>query len=182
MRRDAEGYLQHRQEGQNGRRKGANRHRQCANCTQLILSIITNFKSSRWKESSSGNEKDHATNGGRRRRRKAFIISPVLADGRVANTITGRQLRECLRNWQSPPDPSTNHKIACESQHERTTKWFCQGSVFEEWKCGRIPVVDPRETYVPHTLDSVGDLIVCSVCSGLWKEHPMVSTPPLSQH
>ena len=41
---------------------------------------------------------------------------------------------------------------------------------------GRFPAVDPREAYVPLTLNSVGDLNDCLLCSGLWKEHFMVST------
>ncbi|KAN0133572.1 hypothetical protein V8E53_008740 [Lactarius tabidus] len=45
-----------------------------------------------------------------------------------------RQLRESLRKWQSPPDPSINHNIACNLQHEGTAEWFCGGSTFEEWK------------------------------------------------
>ncbi|KAH9046347.1 hypothetical protein EDB83DRAFT_2317680 [Lactarius deliciosus] len=48
--------------------------------------------------------------------------------------VERRQLRESLRDWQSPPDPSTNHVIASDCQHERTTEWFCKGNIFEEWK------------------------------------------------
>ncbi|KAH9173158.1 hypothetical protein EDB89DRAFT_2242373 [Lactarius sanguifluus] len=44
-----------------------------------------------------------------------------------------RQLRESLRRWQSPSDPSTNHNIACSLQHEGTAEWFCGGNIFEEW-------------------------------------------------
>jgi hypothetical protein len=59
---------------------------------------------------------------------------PVFTDGRVSNTTTGHGSRERLRKWRSPPDPSTSHNIACECQHEGTTKWFCQGGSFEKWK------------------------------------------------
>ncbi|KAH9051127.1 hypothetical protein EDB83DRAFT_2398055 [Lactarius deliciosus] len=44
-----------------------------------------------------------------------------------------RQLRESLRRWQSPSDPSTNHNIACSLQHEGSAEWFCDGNIFEEW-------------------------------------------------
>ncbi|KAH9040405.1 hypothetical protein EDB85DRAFT_135784 [Lactarius pseudohatsudake] len=44
------------------------------------------------------------------------------------------QLRDSLKKWQSPSDPSTNHNIACGRQHGGTIGWFCQGSVFGEWK------------------------------------------------
>ena len=74
-------------------------------------------------------------------RRTAYILDDeksslsVVFDSRQAsNIITGAKLRERLRKWQSPPDPSTSHNIACECQHEGTAKWFYQGSVFEEWK------------------------------------------------
>ena len=43
-------------------------------------------------------------------------------------------LRESLRNWQSPPDPSRNHNIASDLQYEGTARWFCRGKKFEEWK------------------------------------------------
>ncbi|KAH9051145.1 hypothetical protein EDB83DRAFT_2316917 [Lactarius deliciosus] len=43
------------------------------------------------------------------------------------------QLRESLRRWQSPSDPSTNQNIACNLQHEGTAEWFSDGNIFEEW-------------------------------------------------
>jgi hypothetical protein len=53
----------------------------------------------------------------------------------VDSTIhPGNQLRQDLRNWLSPPDPSTNHNIACNAHHEGTASWFSQGSIFGEWK------------------------------------------------
>jgi hypothetical protein len=48
--------------------------------------------------------------------------------------LTESQLREKLRKWLSPPDPSTNHNIARKAHHEGTASWFFQGSIFEEWK------------------------------------------------
>jgi len=36
--------------------------------------------------------------------------------------------------WLTPPDPSTNHNIACEAHHNGTAQWFIQGSTFSEWK------------------------------------------------
>jgi len=43
------------------------------------------------------------------------------------------QLRE-IHKWLSPPDPSTNHNIACETHLKRTASWFVQGNTFREWK------------------------------------------------
>ena len=48
--------------------------------------------------------------------------------------ITGNQLRESLRKWQSPSDPSTNHNIAGGRQHEGTAEWFVESDKFEKWK------------------------------------------------
>ncbi|KAH8981126.1 hypothetical protein EDB86DRAFT_3107310 [Lactarius hatsudake] len=44
------------------------------------------------------------------------------------------QLLKSFREWQSPSDPSTNHVIASDRQHEGTAEWFCKGNIFEEWK------------------------------------------------
>ncbi|KAH9024217.1 hypothetical protein EDB85DRAFT_1829089, partial [Lactarius pseudohatsudake] len=50
------------------------------------------------------------------------------------NLFIGNQLRESLRRWVTPPDPSTNHNIACDIHHRGTAEWFFQGSLFSEWK------------------------------------------------
>ena len=50
------------------------------------------------------------------------------------NMLTGNQLKQLLRAWLSPPDPSTNHNIARKAQHKGTAIWFFQGSIFIEWK------------------------------------------------
>ncbi|KAH9031723.1 hypothetical protein EDB84DRAFT_1418230 [Lactarius hengduanensis] len=44
------------------------------------------------------------------------------------------QLRENLRRWQSPPDPSTSHNFASRRQHEGTAEWFIKDGKFGEWK------------------------------------------------
>ena len=38
-----------------------------------------------------------------------------------------------------------------------------------------LPAVDPRERYIPVTLDGFGDLIECLLRSGRREEHSMVS-------
>ena len=48
--------------------------------------------------------------------------------------LTGSQLRQDLRRWLSPPDPSTNHNIACSSHHSGTATWFFEGGTYKEWK------------------------------------------------
>ena len=49
-------------------------------------------------------------------------------------TPTGTQLRQDLRRWLSPPDPSTNHNIACNARHKGTATWFFEGRTYTEWK------------------------------------------------
>jgi hypothetical protein len=48
--------------------------------------------------------------------------------------ITGKQMRQDLHSWLSPPDSSTNHNIACNAHHDGTATWFFKGSMFEEWR------------------------------------------------
>jgi hypothetical protein len=42
----------------------------------------------------------------------------------LSNMISGNQMRDSLRKWQSAPDPSTSHNFASDRQHEGTAEWF----------------------------------------------------------
>jgi archaellum component FlaC len=48
--------------------------------------------------------------------------------------LTESKLREKLKNWLSPLDPSINHDNARKPHHGGTASWFFQGSNFKEWK------------------------------------------------
>jgi hypothetical protein len=48
--------------------------------------------------------------------------------------LEGDQLERDVRNWLSPPDPSTNHNIAREAHQTGTAAWFFKRDVFPEWK------------------------------------------------
>ncbi|KAI0293302.1 hypothetical protein B0F90DRAFT_1643201 [Multifurca ochricompacta] len=50
------------------------------------------------------------------------------------SSCSGSQMRQDLRRWLSPPDPSTNHNIARGTHHSGTASWFFEGSTFNEWK------------------------------------------------
>jgi hypothetical protein len=63
----------------------------------------------------------------------------ISTDHRALNIISENQLRENIRMWLSPPDPSTNHNIACDTHHKKTATWFFQGSIFREWKSTALP-------------------------------------------
>ena len=52
----------------------------------------------------------------------------------LLHVVSENQLRENIHKWLSPPDPSTNHNIACDTHHKRMATWFIKGSVFREWK------------------------------------------------
>ena len=55
--------------------------------------------------------------------------------GHAGSTIlTGNQSPQELRRWLSPPDPSTNHKIARRAHHKGTATWFFEGRTYKEWK------------------------------------------------
>ncbi|KAI9436422.1 hypothetical protein H4582DRAFT_2058681 [Lactarius indigo] len=89
---------------------------------------------------------------------KATAAEVKLILQQTADDVDGvkrKQLRECLRKWQSPPDPSANHNIACDRQHEGTAVWFFEDDIFKEWKATGSLLVGPRKT-------------------GLWEERPMV--------
>ena len=63
-----------------------------------------------------------------------FVIHPIASASDNPNVFAGRQVRESLRKWVTPPDPSTNHTIACGIQHDGSAQWFFRGSIFSEWK------------------------------------------------
>ncbi|KAF8264002.1 hypothetical protein EI94DRAFT_1665088 [Lactarius quietus] len=48
--------------------------------------------------------------------------------------IKWNQLKQLLRAWLSPADPSTSHNIAQKAQHKGTTAWLFQGRIVIEWK------------------------------------------------
>ena len=53
----------------------------------------------------------------------------------VETKITsGDQLREKIRRWLSPPDPSINHNAACAAHHNGTAAWFLEGPIYNAWK------------------------------------------------
>jgi hypothetical protein len=79
--------------------------------------------------------------------------SSIDAEFRVSHVLVGNQLWESLHRWLSPPDPSTNHNIACRTHHKRTATWFFQGSIFEEWKkTGSLLWIHGKRAHLFHSL------------------------------
>jgi archaellum component FlaC len=60
--------------------------------------------------------------------------NPISSDYQALYIISEEQLREKIHRWLSPPDPSTNHNIVCETHHKKAATWFFQGSMFRNWK------------------------------------------------
>ena len=58
----------------------------------------------------------------------------INADYGALPILSGNQLRESIHKWLSPPDPSTNHNIACGTHHKKAATWFFEGSIFQDWK------------------------------------------------
>ena len=58
----------------------------------------------------------------------------ISIDYGALHVVSENQLRENVHKWLSPPDPSTNHNIACGTHHKKTATWFFEGSIFREWK------------------------------------------------
>jgi hypothetical protein len=103
-----------------------------------------------------------------------FVINPVDSDCGVPDVFAGVQVRASLRSWVTPPDPSTNHNIACGIQLDGTAQWFFRGGIFSEWKStGTLLWIYGKRMFsllVPDPL-----LMTIRILSGLWEEHPLVS-------
>jgi hypothetical protein len=103
-----------------------------------------------------------------------YVIYPVTSDCGVPDVFAGVQVRASLRSWVTPPDPSTNHNIACRIQLDGTAQWFFQGGIFSEWKStGSLLWIYGKRMFsllVPDPL-----LMTLRILSGLWEEHPLVS-------
>ncbi|KAH9974562.1 hypothetical protein BGW80DRAFT_147174 [Lactifluus volemus] len=52
----------------------------------------------------------------------------------ITLNVQRNQLRDRLRTWLSPPDPSQNHNLACRAHNEWTSQWLFQNTIFNKWK------------------------------------------------
>jgi hypothetical protein len=95
------------------------------------------------------------------------------ADHRALPIPLVNQYRESIHKWLSPPDPSTNHNIACGTHHKKTAAWFFQGSMFREWKStGSLLWVHGKR--MPHPLHNLTFSDGISYCSWFRKKCYMV--------
>ena len=72
----------------------------------------------------------------------AYSALPIISD---------IQLRENIHRCLSPPDPSTNHNIACDTHYKKPATWFFQGNIYREWKSkGSLLWVHGKRTLCPN--------------------------------
>ena len=104
---------------------------------------------------------------------KSLSSNLISADYRILRIIPGNQLRESIHRWLSPPDPSTNHNIACGTHHKKTASWFFQGSIFREWKStGSLLWVHGKR--LPRPLSNLPSSNSILYCSWLGQKRPLV--------
>ena len=66
--------------------------------------------------------------------KRSWSLNRIDARHADSTLLTGNQLRQDLRRWLSPPDPSTNHNVACSAHYKGTATWFFEGRTYKEWK------------------------------------------------
>jgi hypothetical protein len=92
----------------------------------------------------------------------------------LLHTISENQLRKDIDKWLSPPDPSTNHKIACDTYNKKTATWFFQGSIFREWKStASLLWIHGKRAFSLASYRIPSDRILNY--SWLWQEYSLVS-------
>ena len=95
------------------------------------------------------------------------------ADYGLLCILSGNQLRESVHKWLSPPDPSTNHNIACDTHYKKPASWFFQGSIFREWKStGSLLWIHGKR--LPRHFSNLAPSHAILYCSWLGKKHTLV--------
>ena len=104
---------------------------------------------------------------------KRLSSNLISVDCRTLPNLPGNQLRESIDKWLSPPDPSTNHNIACGTHHKKTASWFFQGSIFQEWKStGSLLWIHGKRLLRPLFNLTPSNFIL--FCSWIRQEHSLV--------
>jgi hypothetical protein len=93
----------------------------------------------------------------------------ISVDYEALPKFSGNQMRESIRKWLSPPDPSTNQNIACGTHHKKTATWFFEGSIFQDWKStGSLLWIHGKR--LPHPLFNLTPSDSILYCSWLRKK------------
>jgi hypothetical protein len=81
---------------------------------------------------------------------RCLLSNLTSADYVVLLVLSGNQVRESAHKWLCPPDPSTNHNIACGTHHKKTATRFFQGTIYQEWKAtGSLLWIHGKRLSVP---------------------------------
>ena len=113
---------------------------------------------------------------------RSLSLQVLVIISRAETGITGNQLRDNLLRWLSPPDPSTNHNIACKAHHNGTAEWFFRGNIFNQWKStgGFLWIHGKRALTLAFT--TCRPLILPSLYSGVREKcslvRPLPAVPP----
>jgi hypothetical protein len=87
--------------------------------------------------------------------------------------LSENQLRESTHKWLSPPDPSTNHNIACGTHYKKTATWFFEGRIYQEWKAaGSLLWIHGKRLSIPLSKLTPSDTILS--CSWLGQKCNLV--------
>ena len=108
--------------------------------------------------------------------RRQSSLNIVIAGRIHRDCLTGGELQQDIQSWLSPPDPSINHKIACELRHTGTTLWFTQGDTFSEWKWSKTSSllwINGKRSLFP-ALSAIAETDGFCSCSGRREEYPLV--------
>ncbi|KAF8269492.1 hypothetical protein EI94DRAFT_954120 [Lactarius quietus] len=82
-----------------------------------------------------------------------------------------------LKEWLSPPDPSTNYNIGLCDLHEETATWFLDGPIFQEWySTGSFLWIDGKCAFVETFC--LLSLTAPAFNSGLGEEHFLLRNHP----
>ena len=94
-----------------------------------------------------------------------------------AESSPGAQIEQDILKWFSPPDPSTNYNIACETQSEGTATWFLEGTKFKKWLLSDslLWIHGKRKLLLSFPAHR---LMVSYLRSWLREKHPLVSYIP----
>ena len=102
-----------------------------------------------------------------------FVIPTRIKSEIETECSSGAQIEQDILKWFSPPDPSTNYNIACETQSEGTAAWFLEGKKFENWLLSGslLWIHGKRKLSLSCTAHR---LIVSDLHSWIREEHPLV--------
>jgi len=107
---------------------------------------------------------------------RSWFPNRIHAEHADSIILTGSQLRQDLRRWLSPPDPSTNHNIACNAHYEGTATWFFEGRTYKEWKSTgseSLLWIHGKRVSLSHSA-SRRHLITILICSWFRQEYTLV--------